>query len=109
MLEKPEDWVLKWNYLFPVDRWWRKKYNIPLFSEEHLSQSQVSIALEYLEDKFFNSLEEKVRVNKEKEKAYKRGELVSSLEDTLTDEEKDDLFNKIDISAFNVKKESDVD
>ena len=93
--QSAKDFIVKWNYLFPADKWWREKYNVPLFSEQHLSHSQIDIALEYLEEQFYSQLQDKVKLQKEKEEDYKKGKLVSSLEEQLTQEEKDDLFNKI--------------
>lgn len=98
----PKEFIVKWNYLFPADRWWRKKYNIPLFSEQHLSQSQLDIALEYYEDKLFESITEQGRLLELREKDYEKGKLLIDIEDTLSEEEKDKLFEKLDINQFNV-------
>lgn len=98
----PKEFIVKWNYLFPADRWWRKKYNIPLFSEQHLNQSQLDIALEYYEDKLFESISEQGKLLHQREKDYENGKLLIDIEDTLSEEEKDKLFDKLDINQFNV-------
>ena len=55
--ENNKNFLLEWNYKFPLDKWFRKKYNIPLFSKKHLEISQIDIALEYLEDKLYEYVE----------------------------------------------------
>lgn len=48
--------VKDWNSKYPLDRWWRKKYNIPFGSKTHLDQDPLDIKFEWLEDKFFEDL-----------------------------------------------------
>jgi hypothetical protein len=40
---------LDWNQKFPIDRWWREKYNIPFMSTEHKSSSFLDQLFEYTE------------------------------------------------------------
>lgn len=94
-----KDLIVKWNYMFPADRWWREKHNIAFFSKDHLEQSQLNIALEYFEEKLFLDLEEKRKQESEKIERYNKGELLS-IDSNLTQEQKDDLFSKIDISKI---------
>lgn len=51
------DYIINWNIRFPVDRWWRKKYNIALNSVSHRESSFLDQLIEYEEDKFFNEFE----------------------------------------------------
>lgn len=99
-IQSSKAFLLHWNYQFPVDKWWRKKYNIPLFSEQHLQISQLDIALEYLEDKLYEELVEKIDIDKKKEKDYKRGELLNEQISSITEEEEEDLFDRISKEAF---------
>lgn len=53
-----EEEVIKWNLRFPIDRWWRKKYNIPFGSPAHLGTSFLDQLFEYKEDELFKELSE---------------------------------------------------
>lgn len=92
-----EDFIIKWNVKFPADRWWRKKYNIPLFSESHLQQSQIYISLEYIEDQFFKDVYEKIEEEKVREERYKKGEWIQPAISVI---EEDELFDDIDLTKF---------
>jgi hypothetical protein len=48
--------IIKWNYNFPLDKWWRKKYGIPFNSKKHKEISQIDILFEYHEDKLFEEI-----------------------------------------------------
>jgi hypothetical protein len=45
--------VIRWNNMFPLDYWWRKKHSIPYGSPAHMAVSQFDILFEYLEEKAF--------------------------------------------------------
>ena len=47
LLEKE---IVKWNFNFPLDRWWRKKYGVPFNSKKHQKISQIDILFEYFEE-----------------------------------------------------------
>ena len=48
--------IEKWNVDFPIDRWWRKKHNIPFNSEEHRGHSLLDMRIEYEEDVMYNEI-----------------------------------------------------
>lgn len=48
-LSKPERYILEWNSRFPIDLWWRRKYNVPFGSSQHLEMSHWSMFLEFTE------------------------------------------------------------
>ena len=54
-----EDCIFEWSSRFRYDRLWRKKYNIPFGSKQHLEANQIDIYLDILEDK----LAERIKVN----------------------------------------------
>lgn len=56
--------VIVWNNRFPLDRWWRRKYNVSYLSQSHRESSFFSQYYEYHEDSFFKKYYEE----KEKEK-----------------------------------------
>ena len=51
-------YILDWNNRFPVDRWWRNKYNIPFMSKAHQEISFLDQLFEYREDKVFKDIVE---------------------------------------------------
>ena len=53
------EFVIRWNNRFPVDHWWRKKFNIAFNSRDHRKSSFLDQLIEYEEDKLFNSFLEK--------------------------------------------------
>lgn len=96
-----EDLILYWNYYFPLDRWWRGKYEKSLFSEEHLNANQYDITLEYLEEKLFESYLDRAKKEEKIEKEYKQGIWLRKPEDSFTEKQLSNLFDKIDISTIN--------
>ncbi len=75
-----KDYIIQWNNRFPLDRWWREKWKIPLFSKEHLEIDPISQVLEYIEDKEFESVSEKIKLEIEKEDRLKQtGKLINNV------------------------------
>lgn len=52
------DEIIIWNADFPIDRWWRKKYNIPFGSKTHMEANFLDQVFEYEEDKMFEEFSE---------------------------------------------------
>jgi hypothetical protein len=89
------DYVIQWNNRFPLDRWWREKWKIPLFSKQHLEVDPISQVLEYIEDKEFESVSEKIKLEIEKEDRLKQtGKLLSNVKNNSIS---DDELRNIDI------------
>lgn len=57
--EEVKNYIINWNYKFPIDRWWRKKYNIAFNSSGHRESSFLDQLFEFEEDKLFRELSEK--------------------------------------------------
>lgn len=53
------DSVVDWNIRFPIDKWWRKKYNISFNSSAHRESNFLDQLFEYEEEKLFNELSSK--------------------------------------------------
>ena len=102
-VELTEEFILQWNYQFPADRWYRQKYNIPLFSPQHLDTNPLDIAMEYLEEKTIEKYLKKHEENKKREKEYRDQNTWILLPSDTEEEIEDDLFDKIDIAGFNKK------
>jgi hypothetical protein len=72
-----ESFIIDWNIRFRYDRQYRKKYNIPFGSKEHLETNQIDIYLDSLEDKQFEKLEKEYRqIVKDKEDYKKTGKFL---------------------------------
>jgi len=98
------DFIIKWNNTFILDRWFRKKYNIPFNSKKHRELNPIDIRFEYEEDLFFK---EHFYSEKQKEKNYTEykedGKLFdkSKLNVKMSEEEIDDLYDSIDLNELN--------
>lgn len=74
--------IIQWNIKHPLDRSFRQKHNISLFSEEHRNVNQFDILADYVEDTLF----EKIYSNSDKSNKVKKEEKAES-----------DLFDKMKI------------
>lgn len=94
--------ILEWNNSFPLDYWWRKKYNVPFNSPRHRETSQIDIYFEWLEENLFEENTKKVLEEAERLQKYKStGEWIQTYRDEEYEEKVNELFDKMDISAFN--------
>ena len=85
-----------WNHMYPIDRWWREKYKVPLNSEQHRQTRIIDMKLEWEEDKFYKQL---MAPRKQSEYEPGRGKwLKKSTRFELTKDEIDDLYDKISIT-----------
>ena len=50
--------IIDWSNKFPLDRWWRKKYNISYLSTDHRESSFYQQYYEYYEDLLFKEFQE---------------------------------------------------
>lgn len=99
MDEQYRNLLIRWNYIFPLDRQWRKKYNVSLFSQTHLEANQLDIALEFFEEEVFQDLQDRAKTMLEKEEEYKQGILITTK--TVSTSYEEELFSKLDITKFN--------
>ena len=104
MLEKISDiksFLVDWNNTYPLDRIWRKKYNIAFCSKEHLDVSQIDVFLDLFEDKMFSHYLENHRLEKQRFDDYKKkGEIFHNF---VVEEKVSQMFDDLDISSFNKK------
>jgi hypothetical protein len=95
--------ILEFDSVFPLDREYRKKYEIPFGSEQHLNTCQIDIYMEYIEDKIYDEFFEEAKIKYQEEKDFKEGKIIK--EKKPTKEEDDALWNKlkeIDFSNVNM-------
>lgn len=91
-------YIIQWNNRFPLDRWWREKWKISLFSKQHLETDPISQVLEYMEDKEFELSSERFKDEIEKEERLsKTGKLLNN---TKNNSFSDEDFYKVDISEL---------
>jgi hypothetical protein len=102
MLVNDSDFLLNWNQKFPLDRWYRKKYNISFNSIQHRSVSYIDIFYEWLEDELVQHYTNKAEKENEKISQYKKtGRWLRTAEENINQEEFVKKFDDLDISAFN--------
>lgn len=52
---KAIDFIFDWHR-FPIDFWWRKKYNIPFGSSRHREMNFIDMLIEYQEELLVNRI-----------------------------------------------------
>lgn len=100
----PEEFVIWWNNTFPKDRSYRKKYNIAFGSLEHRQINQIDVYFDQLEELVYDRYIKQYKEEKEGLETYKKtGEWLK--QSTFGDKEFDEIFDNLDVSKFNSKKE----
>lgn len=56
-VESLKSYAVRWNNLYPLDRWYRRKYNIGFGTAAHRELCQINILLEYMEEVLFKESE----------------------------------------------------
>jgi hypothetical protein len=92
--------VTNWNIKFPLDNWYRRKYNIRFDSDEHRKTPIRSIAFEFQEHLLFEKYEKQDEYKPNEGKFIKR---IKVEEKPLTLEDVQKEFEKIDLSQFDDK------
>jgi len=109
--------IKKWNIDHPYDKAWRSRYKVSLFSPEHKAMCPVDMVLEIEEHRLYQEMEDELQKQKESEDEHfvrtvkvgsatdgpyipGEGNFMSHPEDSLSEKEKDDLFESIDISSL---------
>lgn len=95
--------VYRWNNKFPIDHWYREKYNIRFNSEEHRNVSFEDMIFEYIECSIYNKARNNSYIPNEGNfiKLDKAGE-----EKKITMEEFLEEVKSIDLSQFNLDKKN---
>jgi hypothetical protein len=91
--------INNWNSKFPIDYWWRKKYNIPFGSPAHRDANLIDMFYDYEEEKIMNKIIESMTSEEE-------GESVADLNvgKKMSNKELDDAFDNLDVNQFNSTK-----
>lgn len=90
--------MIRWNNDHPLDKGFRDKYKIAFNSSQHRESNQFDILLEYIENSLMQEYEIKIEKEEKNKKLFDKG---IWLNENVTEEQSEDLFEKLDISAFN--------
>ena len=95
-IEDFEQFVYEWNIENPIDRYYRKKYNIKFNSPEHRVCSFIDMAFEFYED-YIHDIEQN-------DNEYKPGTgnwlKERNIEDDINDDQLADYFGSGDLSVL---------
>ena len=69
--------IIDWSVRFPIDRWWRKKYNISFNSKSHREYNFLDQLFEFEEEKLFDEF-----LNKEDKYVPGSGDWLKNSEET---------------------------
>lgn len=85
--------IVQWDNRFPLDYWWRKKYNVPFGSAKHREMSFIDMYLEWEEERWINDLKNK---SESEDEDWKRDENVVN----VSQEEIDRDFESLNLEEF---------
>lgn len=97
--EDVKRFIYNWHE-FPIDYWWRKRYNIPFGSQQHRSMNYIDMYIEYQEDLL---LKERLQSIEDKQNEEINEQLGIKDDDgiNLSQQEIDDDYENLDLSEFN--------
>lgn len=104
-IEKSREAILLWDTMFPLDREYREKHNISLWSKKHLQICQIDIYHAYLEDKMYDEYLKQGMEDHKNEQEYKKGKIIK--ERSLPPEESEAIFQKLRSNMFQSIKVED--
>jgi len=92
--------ILNWNSKYPWDYQWRKKYDIPFGSPKHLEMDFISMKFDLLEE---NMIQNAIFNSRRKERTFNTllKPRKNDIEEKLSQDDIDDIFDDIDISKLN--------
>lgn len=102
-LDKIRVHILDWNIDYPVDAWWRARYNIPYGSPSHLDMDMIDMRIAYEEEILA------IRINKELERRAEEAEnkmVGISSDKRIVEMSKDEIdkeFEDLDITQYQKK------
>ena len=86
--ESVNHFLINWSS-FPIDYWWRKRYNIPFGSKEHREMNFIDMYIEWKED-----------LNMNKSITEYDFDIENNSDDIVSQQEIDDDYNNLDLSNF---------
>lgn len=96
-----KSFIKRWNSNYPIDRWWRNKYNIPLNSPSHRQAHLVDMRLDWEEDLLYNEIKQQLRDDQQKY-VPGRGEWLKKreIDQKFTQDQLDDVFDNLNVSSI---------
>lgn len=88
--------IVTWNNRFPLDYWYRKKYNLRFNSPEHRNVSFIDMHFDFLEERMMDQQIKDAEKQQQKLKEFKETGLFIQPEE-VPDKESEELFNDIEI------------
>jgi len=87
-----QGFVEEWLVEYPIDYWWRKKFNVPFGSREHFEQTFINMVVQFEEEKLFKKYQ-----NTEIQYVPGSGEIVN-----VTDEEQQKRFEELNLDDIDL-------
>jgi hypothetical protein len=91
-----ENFIYRWNALYPMDRWWRERHKVAFNSPEHRVVSFLDIYIEWKEDRLITKAQNASIKNFE----YKSGDWVRERKDEISVDDEIRDFENMDLSQF---------
>jgi len=105
--EEVSVYIINWNRQYPIDYWWRKKYNIAFGSEEHRQATFIQMYLDFEEEKRMKVIIQKLKEQPEEDEFDFENQFnKSGVGKKMSQEQIDDDFDNIDLSRYNTIKEN---
>lgn len=105
------EFVIYWDNKFPLDYWWRRKFNIPFNSSQHREMDFIDFKFNFIEEKLMKSSFEQMAKQKEDLEDYiLTGNFLKNQQSlNLTKEEEIAAFDNIDLDKLypQAKKENE--
>lgn len=100
--EYVKDFVYRWNLDFPLDRWYRSKYNIAFNSPTHREISVLDIRYEWEEYKLYKEINKPREEYNPKGNFFLKEELFKEQQEITEDRIKEwvDEFKEMDLSQY---------
>jgi len=100
--------VINWNNDYPVDYWWRKRYNVAFGSEQHKQMSFIEMTFEYIEYVEYRIIEIEQILESKRKTDIKNNELFTQTSPGkeivhMTKKEAAEEYDNLDLSQFNDK------
>ncbi len=97
-----ENYLIDWNNKYPIDFWWRKKYNIPFGSKLHKEANFIDMYADFVEEQMMCKFLKSDKDKKEEDEVdfIKNNSKVIK----MNQDEIDSEFDSINLDDFNVKK-----
>jgi hypothetical protein len=100
--DEVKHFIFNWHE-FPLDYWWRKRYNIPFGSRQHREMNFIDVYVEYQEGLLLREYND----NYEAEQSEMEDEMLGLKSDKeivkLTADEIDEDYDNLDLTLFDKK------